>query len=370
MSNILVIDDDPLFLELIQATLSQHSLTCSHAPEIALSKLRQIPPDLIILDIHMGTTNGYQVCKQIREHNPDVPILFISSSDTLESRLQAYGAGGHDFLAKPYQTRELNFKVDLLIFRHQQHCDLKHQLQDNSSLIHHIQQEAASLQAINRFIQSCMHCKDLNTLYAIFFVALKELNTCGVLMIADNAAQSSGNPPTRLEQEILTMSQALPRIHSFGNDRALFSWSQATLLVRELGPLIDVLAILMDSLEVIISAIKAEGDLVEKIAQLEEANEESQKQVESLISDMTLSLQDNLITLGLVSDLSSTEEQAIRDIVSDYADRIRENMAIQHQHSQQIKHLVNQLRAPSDSIERLLAHAHDSDNHSDAVELF
>lgn len=372
MPNILVIDDDPLFLELVQATLAQHNLVCAQDQASAFAALQQATPDLIILDIHIDTTDGYQVCQEIRKQHRDLPILFISSNNTLESRLQAYDAGGQDFLAKPYQKQELNYKVEVLTSRHLRQQNLQDEIQNSASLIHNIQKDAASLQTINRFIQSCMHCKDLATLHTIFFIALKELNTSGVLAIqGDHAqAQSSDTAATRLELEILSMSHDLPRIHRFGNDRALFKWDRAVLLIRELGPLIDVLAILMDSLEVVLAAIETENHLLENISQLEQANDESHRQVGTLINDMTLSLQDSMITLGLVSDLSSEEEQTIRDIISDYAERIQENMATQHQHSQQIRRLVNELRAPSDSIQQLLQHAQNNDSHSDAVELF
>ncbi|GAA5315451.1 MAG: hypothetical protein AseanaTS_06560 [Candidatus Pelagadaptatus aseana] len=372
MHKILVVDDDPFFLELIDSALADYEIIKAADCESALSAYQEHQPALVSLDIGLQDCDGYSICQKIREQDKHTPILFMSGNNDLDSRLRAYGEGGNDYIAKPYQKDELACKVNKLIERHVHQQQLTNQLQDHSSLINNIQRESANLQIVNRFIQSSMHCKDAETLLGIFFVALRDLGTCGVLILNDHPEQPhhSGTPATRLEYEILSMSDKLPRIHSFGKNRAVFNWQRTTLLVRELNSLIDVLAILMDALDMVLSAIETENGLVEEIAQLEAANSECHNEVEALIQDMSLSLQDAMITLGLVSDLGADEEKMINDTIHDYSHKIQSKLIAQTEQSLKVKHLIDQLRTPSEEIQQMLAQAQTDNDNSDAVELF
>jgi DNA-binding NtrC family response regulator len=372
MHKILVVDDDPFFLELVNASLKDYQVITATDADHALQIYREHRPVLVSLDIKLQDCEGYTICQKIREEDEHTPILFMSARNDLDSRLRAYGEGGSDYISKPYQKQELIYKVEKLIDRHVHQQSLNDQLQDSSSLITNIQREAAHLQTVNRFIQSSMHCKDVDTLLSIFFIALRDLDSSGVLILnsTPETPYECGSPATRLEREILNMGYRLPRIHSFGQNRALFNWQRCTLLVRELNSLVDVLAILMDALDMVLASIETEHRLVEQIAQLETANGECQEQVESLITDMSLSLQDNMVTLGLVSDLDESEERMINDTIHSYCQQIQEKLSLQNQQGHKVRQLIDQLRQPSEEIQRLLEHAQTSSSPAAAIELF
>ena len=72
------------------------------------------PPDLILLDINMPDMDGYEVCQQLKDQpqTHDVPVIFISALDEVVDKLQAFTAGGCDYITKPYEAGEVLARVE------------------------------------------------------------------------------------------------------------------------------------------------------------------------------------------------------------------------------------------------------------------
>ena len=73
--------------------------------------------DLIILDINLPGMNGYDLCKAIRSKNQHIPILMLTSMAALEDKIEGYDAGTDDYMLKPFEFRELVFKIRSLLKR-------------------------------------------------------------------------------------------------------------------------------------------------------------------------------------------------------------------------------------------------------------
>ena len=73
--------------------------------------------DLCIMDVMMPNVSGIAATRQIREFSP-VPILFLTAKSFTEDKMQAYSAGGDDYLVKPFVPRELLMKIDALTRRY------------------------------------------------------------------------------------------------------------------------------------------------------------------------------------------------------------------------------------------------------------
>lgn len=115
---ILVVDDTPQNVRLLDAILSSHGYTVTSAPSgpEALEKVRAEPPDLVLLDIQMPDMNGYEVCRRLREvpATQFLPVVMVTSSDS-EVRADAIEAGADDFITKPLNQQELLARVRSLI---------------------------------------------------------------------------------------------------------------------------------------------------------------------------------------------------------------------------------------------------------------
>jgi two-component system OmpR family response regulator len=118
MPRILIADDEPNIREVISFALERAGFAVSVARNgsEALQVFRKSPPDLIILDIGMPEMDGLEVCKQIRKSS-DLPILFLSARDEEIDRVLGLEIGGDDYVTKPFSTRELVARVNVILKR-------------------------------------------------------------------------------------------------------------------------------------------------------------------------------------------------------------------------------------------------------------
>ncbi|WP_181391668.1 response regulator [Methanospirillum lacunae] len=112
---ILVVDDTPASVGMIQAALEQenYQVLIATSGEKALERINFIEPDLILLDIMMPGIDGYETCLQLKsnEKTRDIPIIFLSAlSDTFD-KVKAFSIGAVDYLTKPVEPEELLIRV-------------------------------------------------------------------------------------------------------------------------------------------------------------------------------------------------------------------------------------------------------------------
>ena len=119
---VLVVDDSPTVLKIVGMALERHShevLVTANAMQ-ALTKLAELMPDLVLLDITMPHMNGYQLCKLIRS-NPttgDLPVVMLSGKDGFFDKVRGRLAGSTDYVTKPFDPVTLVQVVE-------KHCQRK-----------------------------------------------------------------------------------------------------------------------------------------------------------------------------------------------------------------------------------------------------
>jgi diguanylate cyclase (GGDEF)-like protein/PAS domain S-box-containing protein len=113
-ADILVIDDTPDNLRLLNQILSQHyKVRLAPSGDIGLKAARSMTPDLILLDVMMSGINGYEVAAQFKadERTAEIPIIFISALDNTENKVLGFTLGGVDYITKPFQEKEVLARV-------------------------------------------------------------------------------------------------------------------------------------------------------------------------------------------------------------------------------------------------------------------
>ena len=75
------------------------------------------PFDLIILDVMLPSRNGFEVCRHLRKNGVNAPILMLTARSELNNKVQGLKAGGDDYLTKPFETPELQARVEALLRR-------------------------------------------------------------------------------------------------------------------------------------------------------------------------------------------------------------------------------------------------------------
>lgn len=126
---ILIIEDDPNILELVELTFElgwpDVKLIKAATGEQGMNALEIEPPDAVILDIGLPDTNGFEIIKAIRLFS-DVPILMLTVRVDERDIVKALTLGADDYLAKPFRQMELLARIKAITRRnHQGDLDLK-----------------------------------------------------------------------------------------------------------------------------------------------------------------------------------------------------------------------------------------------------
>ncbi len=113
---ILAVDDEPVNLELLEAVLLPvgFKIETAASGQEALEKIKQVNPNLILLDVMMPNMDGYEVCERIRADTtlPYIPIIFLTAKHK-ESKDMIHGLdiGGDDYIGKPFNAPELLSRI-------------------------------------------------------------------------------------------------------------------------------------------------------------------------------------------------------------------------------------------------------------------
>jgi len=112
---IMAIDDTPYNLEVLTVILMQMDveLECVESGAKALELIKVRAPDLILLDIVMPDMDGYEVCSILKKdpETSNIPIIFLSALDDIDSKVKAFEMGGVDYITKPFNTLEVVARV-------------------------------------------------------------------------------------------------------------------------------------------------------------------------------------------------------------------------------------------------------------------
>jgi len=96
---VLIVDDEPDHLRLLIETLRGHGLAIAAAltGTLGLRNARALTPDLILLDVNLPDTDGFALCRQLKQapDTQDIPIIFLTGRLTVADKTQGFAAGGH-----------------------------------------------------------------------------------------------------------------------------------------------------------------------------------------------------------------------------------------------------------------------------------
>ncbi|WP_204140762.1 hybrid sensor histidine kinase/response regulator [Halomicronema sp. CCY15110] len=126
---ILVVDDDPINFDVIEALLDQYSYELHYVSSgnSALAILDEVDPDLILLDVMMPGMNGVETCQQIRSKAQwaTVPIIMVTALDNTLIMSHCLTAGANDFVTKPINSIELKARIQSMLRIKQQYDDIQ-----------------------------------------------------------------------------------------------------------------------------------------------------------------------------------------------------------------------------------------------------
>jgi len=121
-ARILVVDDEPDILELIQYNLSkaQYDVAGVESGEEALAHMRTTLPDLIVLDLMLPGVGGLELCKALKrdQHTAAIPIVILTARGEEADIVAGLELGADDYLTKPFSPRVLLARIRAVLRRH------------------------------------------------------------------------------------------------------------------------------------------------------------------------------------------------------------------------------------------------------------
>ncbi|WP_261303210.1 response regulator transcription factor [Paenibacillus andongensis] len=119
MAPIMIVDDDPYIRELVRVFMLKEGFDVIEASDgaDALKQLEIVQVDMVIMDIMMPNMDGWELCKELREHY-DIPLLMLTAKGETSQKVKGFELGTDDYLVKPFEPVELAMRVKALLKRY------------------------------------------------------------------------------------------------------------------------------------------------------------------------------------------------------------------------------------------------------------
>jgi len=348
MKKILVVDDDLIIHQMIKTYLPDMEVTALTSGEDAIVYIKDNTPDMILMDVQMSGMDGFETIEalNLEPKTKEIPIIFISTLDGDEQRLKAYGIGAFDYMEKPFNQVEFRTKVSKILDWKSKLEEQKNQLNENYQFFTQIQKNTALTHSISKFSQLSMFCHQIDNLMDLFLITTKKLQVkCVIKVYSDNEILLSNNGSvSQLEKEILEFSRSGDRIMQFGDNRAIFNWKNASLLVKNVDDLIDIIPLLMDAFDAAYESIDIEKQLVSNVHHLDQLNASINHVVRDIFMNLGDELFNSITAIGIVSELDIEEEEHMQKIIVKYQNTLNKQLSFYNQTAEKIMHNLNELQ--------------------------
>lgn len=120
MATVLLIEDERALGMIVKDSLEVRGFTVRYATDgdVGLTMFQRERPDIVVADVMMPNLDGFSVAQQIRQTDPDLPILFLTARSQTADVVRGFELGGNDYLKKPFSLDELIVRINALLRRH------------------------------------------------------------------------------------------------------------------------------------------------------------------------------------------------------------------------------------------------------------
>lgn len=117
--SILLVEDEKKLADTLQAGFNEndYDVAVAYDGQEGRELLTKSQYDLIMLDINLPYINGYELVKIIREKDKHIPIIMLTALNFIDNKIQGFELGADDYIAKPFEFRELHARVKSLLRR-------------------------------------------------------------------------------------------------------------------------------------------------------------------------------------------------------------------------------------------------------------
>ena len=113
MTNILVVEDDPIIRQTVEYSLKRAGFSVNVVADgaLALKAAEHLQPDLVLLDLMLPGMDGYEIAERLRAEDKETAIIMVTALDTERDKVRGLDAGADDYITKPFSMEELLARV-------------------------------------------------------------------------------------------------------------------------------------------------------------------------------------------------------------------------------------------------------------------
>ena len=339
------VDDDPMVLDIIRAILEPDcSIETFACAEDCQERLAQEKPDLILLDVNLPGMDGYTFCRQLKDDAAlrDILVIFVSTNDTIEERIQGYDAGGADFIVKPFEPEELLRKVKIAQDITTNRKALAGQIEEAELLSSLIMASMDETGILLQFMSKLIGMESTEEIAEGLLELLQRYRLEGVVQTRINGdceTISAAGRNLPLEVSIIEHVRNQGRIFEF-RQRSVHNFECITLMINNLplsdpdycGRLRDHLSVAAQGADSRLKALHAElsskraqtailsalESIGTSISELHSSHQRNTEESSKLIVDLQKTLLDSFYRLGLTDN----QERFLQDLVGGFMTRM------------------------------------------------
>ncbi len=138
-NRILLVEDDQNFGDVLKSYLEMHEFEITLAVDgiDGWNKFRQGEYDLCILDVMMPKKDGFTLGAEIREKDAEMPLIFLTAKTLKDDVLKGFQIGADDYIAKPFNSEELLYRIQAILKRSQKQADPREEIKEFNIGIFH-----------------------------------------------------------------------------------------------------------------------------------------------------------------------------------------------------------------------------------------
>lgn len=118
-ARLLVVEDERMLADMLldALTFAGYEVHLAETGAQALSRVRELVPDLLLLDVNMPDLSGFAVASRLRSVADTTPVIFLTARDAPQDLRDGFLAGGDDYLTKPFRLEELRLRIEAVLRR-------------------------------------------------------------------------------------------------------------------------------------------------------------------------------------------------------------------------------------------------------------
>ena len=143
IASLVIVDDEKNMTKILSRILELegYAVRAFNDPKEAFRAIQQETPDLLLSDIRMPGMTGIQLMEKAKDHDPRIPVIFLTAYGSIEGAVDSLRLGAEDYVAKPFQTDDLLFKIGKALER-------RSLMDENTALSAHLSKDSTPLDFI------------------------------------------------------------------------------------------------------------------------------------------------------------------------------------------------------------------------------